>query len=87
MSSLPPEARARIDEITHLIVEKLLLTPTEQLKALGDSETAGPYAEAITRLFGLAEQQAAEQQVEADAERQRDAGRVEPFRRPRSRPR
>ena len=30
------EARARVDEITHLIVEKLLLTPTEQLKSLGD---------------------------------------------------
>src|SRR4029453_6778411 len=32
LASLPPEARARVDEITHLIVEKLLLTPTEQLK-------------------------------------------------------
>ena len=32
MSGLPPEARQRVDEITHLIVEKLLLTPTEQLK-------------------------------------------------------
>ena len=44
LSALPPEARdearARVDEITHLIVEKLLLTPTEQLKALGDQETA-----------------------------------------------
>ena len=38
---LPPEARARVDEITRLIVEKLLLTPTEQLKALGDAETVG----------------------------------------------
>ena len=33
LAPLPPEARARVDEITHLIVEKLLLTPTEQLKA------------------------------------------------------
>ena len=32
-SALPPEARARVDEITRLIVEKLLLTPTEQLKS------------------------------------------------------
>src|SRR5439155_10705109 len=53
MSMLPPEVRARVDEITHLIVEKLLLMPTEQLKAIGDAETAGAYAEAITRLFGL----------------------------------
>src|SRR5471032_3471462 len=28
----------RVDEITHLVVEKLLLMPTEQLKALGDEE-------------------------------------------------
>jgi glutamyl-tRNA reductase len=55
LSALPPEARLRVDEITHLIVEKLLLTPTEQLKALSDAETAGAYAEALTRLFGLAE--------------------------------
>ena len=33
LAALPPEARARVDEITRLIVEKLLLTPTEQLKA------------------------------------------------------
>ena len=39
LASLPPDARARVDEITHLIVEKLLLTPTEQLKAIGDETT------------------------------------------------
>ena len=59
LSALPPdardEARARVDEITHLLVEKLLLTPTEQLKALGDEGPAS-YSEALTRLFGLAEQ-------------------------------
>ncbi len=71
LSALPPEARARVDEITHLIVEKLLLTPTEQLKALGDAETVGAYTEALTRLFGL-----------ADAEERRN---VEPFSRNRSR--
>ena len=56
LAALPPEARearARVDEITHLIVEKLLLTPTEQLKSLGDAETVGAYTEALTRLFGL----------------------------------
>jgi glutamyl-tRNA reductase len=55
LSALPPEARARVDEITHLMVEKLLLMPTEQLKALGDAETVGAYSEALTRLFGLAD--------------------------------
>jgi glutamyl-tRNA reductase len=56
LSALTPDARARVDEITHLIVEKLLLTPTEQLKSLNDADTVGAYAEALTRLFGLAEQ-------------------------------
>jgi glutamyl-tRNA reductase len=56
LSALPPDARARVDEITHLIVEKLLLTPTEQLKALNDADTVGAYSEALTRLFGLTEQ-------------------------------
>jgi glutamyl-tRNA reductase len=71
LSSLPPEARARVDEITHLIVEKLLLTPTEQLKSLSDADTMGAYAEALTRLFGLAD----------DDERRK----VQPFGRPRKR--
>jgi glutamyl-tRNA reductase len=70
LSTLPPDARARVDEITHLIVEKLLLTPTEQLKALSDADTVGAYSEALTRLFGLGEE---------DADRAR-ARKVEPFR-------
>jgi glutamyl-tRNA reductase len=57
LSTLPPDARARVDEITHLIVEKLLLTPTEQLKSLNDADTVGAYSEALTRLFGLSEQE------------------------------
>ena len=52
--TLTPEARARVDEITRLLVEKLLLTPTEQLKALGDAETVNRYSEALSRLFDLA---------------------------------
>ena len=57
MSALPDDARARVDEITHLIVEKLLLMPTEQLKTLGDSDLVNVYAEALTRLFGLTEEE------------------------------
>jgi glutamyl-tRNA reductase len=53
LAGLPPDARARVDEITHLIVEKLLLTPTEQLKALNDESTAIAYADALNRLFSL----------------------------------
>src|SRR3989442_7984821 len=57
LSALPPEARARVDEITHLIIEKLLLSPTEQLKSLGDTDASVSYAEALTRLFGLSDRE------------------------------
>jgi len=83
MAALPPEARSRVDEITRLIVEKLLLMPTEQLKALGDAETVGAYAEAVTRLFGLADGQTDEDTNDRDTRAK--VGRVEPFPRPGSR--
>lgn len=54
MTGLTLEARARVDEITRLIVEKLLLTPTEQLKALSDETTVTAYADALNKLFSLA---------------------------------
>ena len=74
LASLPQadEARARVDEITRLIMEKLLLSPTEQLKSLGDAETVGAYSEAITRLFRLGD----------DDEQERGEGgdrRIAPF--------
>ena len=79
LAALPPEARGRVDEITHLIIEKLLLTPTEQLKALGDEETVGTYTEALTRLFGLGDES-----DRSPSEPGGDRGNVEPFaRRPR----
>ena len=53
LGPLSPEARTRVDEVTRLIVEKLLLEPTEQLKALPDEETQSAYTEAINRLFKL----------------------------------
>jgi glutamyl-tRNA reductase len=55
LSTLPPDARARVDEVTRLIVEKLLLEPTEQLKALPDEETQATYTEAVNRLFLLSD--------------------------------
>ena len=82
MSALPPEARSRVDDITRLIVEKLLHTPTEQLKALGDPETVGTYSEALTKLFGLGE---GENQADLPSERRREDRRVEPFARPKNR--
>jgi len=93
LGTLPPEARARVDEITHLIVEKLLLTPTEQLKGLGDAETAALYSEALTRLFGLgeaADRDSPQTSPSTDAADQepveRANGRVQPFIRPKARP-
>jgi glutamyl-tRNA reductase len=56
LAGLPPEARARVDEITRLIVEKLLINPTEQLKSIADAETVAAYADLLNRLFGLTEE-------------------------------
>ena len=53
LTGLPPEARSRVDEVTRLIVEKLLLTPTEQLKSVSDEAMIVAYADALNRLFGL----------------------------------
>jgi glutamyl-tRNA reductase len=53
LGPLTPEARARVDDVTRLIVEKLLIEPTEQLKALPDEETQAAYTEAVNRLFKL----------------------------------
>jgi len=66
-SSLTAEAQERVEDITRLFMEKLLLTPTEQLKLLGDQEIVGAYSEALTRLFGLGSSHAAE----SDAHRSR----------------
>jgi glutamyl-tRNA reductase len=57
LSGLPPEAFDKVDDITRLIVEKLLLEPTEQLKALPDEETQAAYTEAINRLFRLRDEE------------------------------
>ncbi len=61
LAGLPPDARARVDDITRLIVEKLLLTPTEQLKSLSDETLAVTYSDALNRLFGLGDAKGAEQ--------------------------
>jgi glutamyl-tRNA reductase len=53
LAPLTPEARARVDEVTRLIIEKLLLHPTEQLKNADDVQLMTLYSDALTRLFGL----------------------------------
>jgi glutamyl-tRNA reductase len=53
LTGLPPEAQSQVDNITRLIVEKLLLTPTEQLKSINDNSLAATYSDALNRLFSL----------------------------------
>ena len=55
------------DEVTRLIVEKLLLAPTSQLKALPDEETQIAYTEAVNRLFELRDESPARAVDEVDA--------------------
>jgi glutamyl-tRNA reductase len=66
LASLPLETRALFDQLTRLIVEKLLLDPTEQLKALPDEETQAAYTEAINRLFRLRDEGSTEPGGSAD---------------------
>lgn len=67
LSGMTPEARARVDDVTRLIVEKLLLTPTEQLKSAPDQRTIEALADALARLFALTS--------ELEREDQEDGGR------------
>jgi glutamyl-tRNA reductase len=75
LAALPPDARERLDEITHLLVQKLLLTPTEQLKSARDPQAMATYAETLSQLFRL---DAAD---EAATARRRGSSRVTPLRR------
>ena len=68
---LSPEARSRVDEVTRLIVEKLLLDPTEQLKALPDEETQIAYTEAVNRLFRLRTGESSSSSTDAAADTSR----------------
>lgn len=54
LAGLGPDGKARVDEITHLIIEKLLLTPTQQLKSAADPSDVVAYSDALNRLFSLA---------------------------------
>jgi glutamyl-tRNA reductase len=82
---LPQQVRDQIDDITRLTMEKLLLTPTEQLKALGDSDAIVNVGETLTRIFGLGQGAAGDSPAApaADAgDAARGDRRVTPFARP-----
>ena len=53
LASLAPADRARVEDVTRLIVEKLLSTPTERLKELSNAETVRMYGDALNQLFDL----------------------------------
>ena len=74
MAGLPPEARAQVDHITRLIVEKLLLTPTEQLKSINDESMAAAYADALNRLFSLPSPETGARDVAGNEQDGNDAG-------------
>jgi glutamyl-tRNA reductase len=54
LAGLSPDARATVDQVTRLFMEKLLLGPTEHLKSLTDAETIALYTDVVNRLFSLA---------------------------------
>jgi glutamyl-tRNA reductase len=76
LAALPPDARARVDEVTRLIVEKLLLHPTEQLKNVGDAHLVSQYSAALNRLFALSAKYA--EGTDAAAARRKDDTPSEP---------
>ena len=56
LASLPPAARERVEEVTRLLVERLLSTPTEQLKSINNEETAAACADSLNLLFKLSDE-------------------------------
>lgn len=73
LSGLPPDTRALFEQMTRILVEKLLLEPTEQLKALPDEEIQVAYTEAVNRLFRLrAEEAPADATAITPSERRRE---------------
>ena len=67
LAGLSPAAQARIEEITRLLVEKLLSAPTERLKAATDEEDVAAYAEMLNHLFKLPGQPDEDGKTEPDA--------------------
>jgi glutamyl-tRNA reductase len=55
LAGLSPESREIVERSTRLMLEKLLLEPTEQLKALPDQETLAAHIDVLNRLFRLSE--------------------------------
>ena len=52
--TLSPADRQRLEALTRTMLNKLLHEPTVRLKELAAADRSGPYADAVTELFGLA---------------------------------
>jgi glutamyl-tRNA reductase len=52
--TLSPADRQRLEAVTRTMLNKLLHEPTVRLKELAAADRSGPYADAVTELFGLA---------------------------------
>jgi glutamyl-tRNA reductase len=74
LAGLPPDARQRVDEITRLLIEKLLSTPTEQLKSLDDPDTIVAFSDALNHLFGLNSERPAQEQRRDDRRADQSGG-------------
>ncbi|MDR1990840.1 MAG: glutamyl-tRNA reductase [Acidobacteriaceae bacterium] len=77
-ANLPPDTRQRVDDISRLLIEKLLLSPTEQLKTAADAETVALFSDALTRLFGLSAS-SSDDTGTTTVDRDNVRRRVEPF--------
>lgn len=53
LAGLSPEVRNAVEQVTRLIMEKLLIGPTERLKSLPDGETIATYTDVLNQLFSL----------------------------------
>jgi glutamyl-tRNA reductase len=67
LNGLSADARARVEDVTRLLVQKLLLEPTERLKTTPDEATAAHYADALTQLFSLGEPHPSDGSHDVDA--------------------
>jgi len=53
LGSMSPESKAKVEEITRLLVEKLLSMPTDRLKSATNDEMIAKDADTLARLFDL----------------------------------
>jgi glutamyl-tRNA reductase len=53
LNGLSSEVLSQINEITQLLIQKLLLTPTERLKSATNEKMATQLTESVTQLFDL----------------------------------